>query len=585
MTRARRIIALAAYLSLVALLGTGVWAYAWQGALDGLASRGRTDLALASDRLSAQLFRYRELAVVLARHPGLAAALTEPGARAQAQQVVLAMADMTGAEEIDLVAPDGAVVVSSRADPAPRRPSAQPLARALSGALGTAHGLVRSPQGLALRVFAFAAPVFGPEGRAVGAVEVEAGVDGIEENWPGAAPAVFFSDATGRVFVSNRSELVLTNRLTGTGFPAVTRHRVNGHELWRLSGGPYLPARALRLSASLPVIGMQAEILLDTAAAHRSATLQATAAAALLLVFGGILALIMQNRRALALRLAARARENTRLEARVSMRTRELSQANASLTREVAERKEAEAALKRAQGELVQAEKLAALGKMSAGISHELNQPLMAIRSFAENAELFFLRDRPEKARENLARIAELARRMGRIIQNLRAFARQESGPVGDVDLVAVVGSALETAAEKIARGGVELDWVPPAQPVLVRGGEVRLEQVVVNLVSNAVDAMAEAPLRRLTLALDEGAERVSLTLTDTGPGIADAERVFDPFYTTKKIGAAEGMGLGLSISYGLVQSFGGALRAENTPRGGARFTLELLAARAEAAA
>jgi two-component system C4-dicarboxylate transport sensor histidine kinase DctB len=577
MTRARRTLALAAYLCLVALVGAGVWSYAWRDALDGLARRGATDLSLAADRLSAQLFRYRELAVVLSRHPVLAAAL-DGGAPEAARAVVVSMADMTGAEEVDLLRPDGRIVVSSRAAPIAQDPAVEPLARALTGALGTAHGVVRGPDGVARRVFTFAAPVFGPGGQAVGAVAVEAGVAGIEENWPGSAPAVFFSDTGGQIFISNRSELVLANR--NTGFPPVTERRVAGHELWRLEGGPYLPALALHLSASLPAIGMRAELLEDTAAAHNSALLQAAVAMASMLVFGGVLALIIENRRALALRLAAEAEENARLEARVAERTRALSEANVSLTHEVAERKEAEAALKRAQGDLVQAEKLAALGKMSAGISHELNQPLMAIRSFAENAEQFFERGSPDKARLNLGRIAELARRMGRIIQNLRAFARQDSGPVGDVDLARVIERALETSADKIARHEVVVNWAPPGTPVMVRGGEVRLEQVVVNLISNAVDAMAEAEERRLNLALAGSDGRVRLTVGDTGPGIAEPERVFDPFYTTKKIGAAEGMGLGLSISYGLVQGFGGTIRAANAPGGGAVFTVELAAAK-----
>lgn len=136
------------------------------------------------------------------------------------------------------------------------------------------------------------------------------------------------------------------------------------------------------------------------------------------MTFGAILFFVQQKRAALADRLTVEAAANARLEARVVERTQELTEVNADLRREVSERKEAEAALKRAQDELVQAGKLSALGKMSAGISHELNQPLMAIRSFAENGEQFFDRGKPERARDNLGKISELARRMGRIIQN-----------------------------------------------------------------------------------------------------------------------------------------------------------------------
>ncbi|MDP5347491.1 MAG: ATP-binding protein, partial [Paracoccaceae bacterium] len=112
--------------------------------------------------------------------------------------------------------------------------------------------------------------------------------------------------------------------------------------------------------------------------------------------------------------------------------------------------------------------------------------------------------------------------------------------------------------------------------PIHVIGGEVRLGQVLVNLIGNAADAMAGLPVRRIAISLRRHDDRVLLEVADTGPGIEEPEKIFDPFYTTKAVGAAEGMGLGLSISYGLVQSFGGAIRGRNRPEGGAVFTVEL---------
>ncbi|MBC7142889.1 MAG: sensor histidine kinase, partial [Rhodobacteraceae bacterium] len=177
-------------------------------------------------------------------------------------------------------------------------------------------------------------------------------------------------------------------------------------------------------------------------------------------------------------------------------------------------------------------------------------------------------------AAENLGRISDLARRMGRIIKNLRAFARQENEGMSDVDLVAVVAAALELTEARLRSASVRVDWTPPARPVRVRGGEVRLQQVLVNLLANAADAMEGGGTVSIRVARAGG--RVRLSVADTGPGIAEPDRIFDPFYSTKEVGASEGMGLGLSISYGIVQSFGGTIAGRNRPEGGAEFVVEL---------
>jgi len=225
----------------------------------------------------------------------------------------------------------------------------------------------------------------------------------------------------------------------------------------------------------------------------------------------------------------------------------------------------------------VQAGKLSALGQMSAGISHELNQPLMAIQSFAENGEMLIERGRTEGAEENFRRISEMARRMGRIIKNLRAFAKQEVEPAKKTDVTSVITEAVAMSEGKIERGQITLDWVPPNDPVWVLGGEVRLQQVLVNLISNAADAITAAgsDRRQISVRVTQG-DKVTVTVRDTGPGIDEPEKIFDPFYSTKAVGSAEGMGLGLSISYGLVQSFGGAITGQNAPDGGAVFSIEL---------
>ncbi|OWU78340.1 hypothetical protein ATO5_05535 [Loktanella sp. 22II-4b] len=158
-----------------------------------------------------------------------------------------------------------------------------------------------------------------------------------------------------------------------------------------------------------------------------------------------------------------------------------------------------------------------------------------------------------------------------------------------DVDLVAVVEAVLEISEGRMTGAGVRLVWNPPAVRPMVRGGEVRLQQVLLNLVGNAMDAMDGKPgPHRLEIAIEpagDGEDTVALRVQDSGPGIEKPEKIFEPFYSTKEVGRSEGMGLGLSISYGLVQSFGGVIRGRNAPGGGAVFTVELARASVERAA
>ncbi|NDW53496.1 ATP-binding protein [Aliiroseovarius sp. PrR006] len=560
------------------LLGTlvisaGVWALAWRAALTPLAEQASSELELASDQLTRHLFRYRELAVVLARHPDLRARLGGEAEDPQAADDLLrAMADMTGAHQLLLVDTTGRVLAASHQTRQQLDPTGAMIHRALTGALGSEAEFQPVGNGSVRRVFSFAAPVLGEGGQGQGAVIARTNLLDFEENWPSTASALFFTLNGERVFVSNRLDLVSVAR-PAERFLNSNESHWTGHEVWMIEAGPYLPDRALHLTRDLSTVGLSGEILLDTAPAERSAALLAAIAAAICLGIGGLLLAVGERRRALDERLRIEAAANARLEARVAERTQALSEANLDLLRENRERREAEAALKKAQDDLVQAGKLSALGQMSAGISHELNQPLMAIRSFSENASLFLQRGQGEQAGQNLTRISELSHRMARIIKNLRAFARNENEPTGKVDLGQVVSTAVELTEPRLKADRVTLDWVPPTTPVYAKAGEVRLSQVFVNLINNAADAMTGQEDRHIRIAVNTG-KTLSVTVQDSGPGIEDPDRIFEPFFSTKQVGE-DGMGLGLSISYGLVQSFGGDIRGRNCENG-AMFTVEL---------
>ena len=554
----RRAVTFAIFLITVLALSGGVWRYAYLQGLDQLRARGQADLSLASDRLVGQLQRYRDLAVFLADHPQVEAVLR--GISPQAGRAFLQkIADKSAALDVQVIDTRGVILASSRStlnEPVLER---RFVRRALGGALGWGHG---PDMPLTDRAYFHAAPVFNKMG--------------IDYDWRGSNPAAFFTDDNGVVQIANRSELLFWQRKAGAvgltppqgasaDFSAVT---VKGHEIWNMKWGPYLPETALHLTQPLPVIGMTGEVLLDTGPARRLAWSQSAAVAALCLAFGALLFLATERRRTLF-------EVNTRLERQVAKRTAALNASNTELRREATEREEAQAALRRAQADLVQAGKLSALGQMSAGISHELNQPLMAIRSFAENAVQFMERSKFDRASENLTRISQMAERMARIIQNLRAFARQESVPQTKVDVARVVTSAVEMTDGYLQEAGVTLEYTAPTGPIWVRGGEVRLGQVFVNLISNAADAMTESSPKKLSITIETG-DVVSVRFCDTGPGIEMPDKVFDPFYTTKTVGSDSGMGLGLSISYGIVQSFGGDIRGSNLDGGGAMFSVQL---------
>ncbi len=571
-SRIQRHWAILAFLLVVAGLAGGVWRYGYLQALEQLARRAEADLALASDRLSAELQVYLELAVLLTDHPMLGT-LDDPDRRRDAETRLLEFADKTAALDIAYADRTGRVLASANGLTGTNVSQEAYFRRALHGALGSDHG-IRAP--LNRRAYYYAAPAFDEAGQVKGAIVVVADVASIELAWPGSAPAVFFTDAGGEVFITNRFELLFWSRdEEGVGLVPADRSapefrvtETGGHDIWKLRWGPYVPSHALHLKRDLPVVGLVGEILVDAAPARRLAGVQAAAVAAICLAFGALLFLATERRRTLA-------EANAVLESRVARRTRDLSETNARLRREVTERLETEAALRRAQDDLVQAGKLGALGQLSAGISHELNQPLMAIRSFAENGAMYLERGRGDAASDNLRRISDLARRMGRIIRNLRAFSRQESRVATRVDVVAILDSAIELTHPRLRRESVNVLFLRPDHPVWVRGGEVRLGQVFVNLITNAADAMDGCEEKNIRIEIS-GDLPLTVTVRDTGPGIEMPDKMFEPFYTTKTVAAADGMGLGLSISYGIVQSFGGDIRGANIPGGGAVFTVQL---------
>ena len=334
----------------------------------------------------------------------------------------------------------------------------------------------------------------------------------------------------------------------------------------------------------LPELGWRLHIFSDLhpvrAQAFGHAALAAVATGFVLL----LLLVVAQRRRIVGQKLEAKTlleQANAQLESKVARRTKALTDTNARLRKEVAERQQAEQTLRAAQDELVQAAKLAVLGQLAAGITHELAQPLGAMRTLSGNAIEFMKRGNLATVEQNLGIIARLADQMGRIITPLKTFARKSPAIPAPTDLAHAVGAALFLLDQRLTKADITVTNRCEAGRDIAWCDQNRLEQVLINLIRNAADAMADAAHRELLIeAGPDEAGHIVLSIADSGSGLPENGQLFEPFFTTKPAG--EGLGLGLAISRDIVREFGGELTAENRPEGGARFILQLPAAPGE---
>lgn len=246
---------------------------------------------------------------------------------------------------------------------------------------------------------------------------------------------------------------------------------------------------------------------------------------------------------------------------------------NARLTREIAERERVQKELRVAEQTVQQSSKLAALGEMSAGVSHELNQPLAAMKTYLAGARLLLQRGRSEEALSSFQRIDDLIERMGAITRQLKSYARKGGEAVEPVDLRAAASSALTMMEPQLRNRTIRVNRNLPRGKVMVLADRIRLEQVIINLLRNAVDAVRDRRNATIEISVEQGSHAY-LSVRDNGPGVSDLEKLFEPFWTTKKPG--EGTGLGLAISSSIVADFGGRLTAQNESEGGAVFRVEL---------
>lgn len=576
--------------------------FATRAFLDQAAARGQTTLRLAVSALSGQMNRFEPLPALIADHADIKALLADPGNPeriARGNAYLKEINRLLRSSDIYVMKTDGDTIVASNYD--------QPLSfvgenfsyrpyyqEAMAGRQGRFFALGTTSL---KRGYYFSAPVR-VNGAIVGVVVFKVDIDAIEATWRGGDNEIIVTDPEGIIFMTGRQDWLYASLL-----PLTPERLARTAESRRYADAQLreLPIKTSRfddanlmtvlnkaksteylvLAEPMEDAGWTVRVLMDTASVHTQVYTTLASALLVLGLAGLIAAVILQRRARLAERMEMQRAAQEELERRVDERTADLALVNRQLETEVAERRLTERQLRQTQADLIQAGKLAALGQMSAALSHEFNQPLAAVKNYADNAAILIERDRIGEVRDNLSRISSLTDRMASLSRHLRNFARKPNEKLGAVSLAEVLRDTLEIVDGRLKAGGATVVTDLGKTPPWVRAGSVRLQQVLVNLITNAADAIEGLPDRRIEISASRQAGKVTVEVRDHGPGVpaSIAERIFDPFFTTKGVG--KGLGLGLSICYNIVKDFGGDLAMKNHPEGGAVFTLSLDAARA----
>lgn len=593
------LIALAVLAAIAAgLLIWTVYLVARDRASEDIRSAAERQLHIIAVDLESLLERYETLPFTLSFHPEVVKALQHP---ASAQS----LADLNGTlEVIQRQAKVSAIYLMNRdGDTLAASNWNEPLTfigrnfafrpyfqHALAGQSGHFYGIgnATSEPGYFIAQPVYATPAV-RSGAPIGVIAVKISLSEFEQTWRSSEDPLALVDRSGVVFLSNREawryhsisplDKAAQDDLAGTRqYAGKSIAPISSLPKTAVAGfGPHVGKQVGRLRWQLMLFPSMARI-------HRAASYAALSAALVIGIAALSLMAIHQRRRRIEERLESRRalqQAAEELERRIGQRTAELLEANRDLEQKYAKLQETEHLLRNTQDELVQAGKLAMLGQMAAGITHELNQPLAAIRAFADNAVTFLGRGQPDRAQDNLGQISAASARMGAIIGQLKGFARKTHDHVSRVDLGSAIAASVMLLNNEFKRHGASLS-TDIAENIIVAGDMVRTEQVLINLLRNALDAVDGAPRRDIFVSLRREDADAVVRIRDSGSGIPAevAEHLFEPFFTTKPSG--KGLGLGLAISSSIVQAMNGQLSAQNWSDahqgngGGAEFIVRL---------
>ncbi|MCT8160338.1 ATP-binding protein [Pseudoruegeria sp. SHC-113] len=517
--------------------------------------------ALYSGNLLSELRRNAIVPQLLARDPALIGALNT-GDYTQSSQRLISLVEQIAAGSLMLLDEDGRVVAASDRNLLGKNLRSEPYFIEAVRANDTVFSAIRLETGAT--DFFYSRKMEGVLDTQ-GVIVVGVDLRKFESTWSSISDAVLVTDSEGVIILATEPRW---------------RGRTEAEALSELPA-PSAIARALRATADWPALPVDAYLQGDSLMRLESRIpFQGWKMASFTTYnsvrerVNGVLALeIMGFAMLLAMAfylLSRKAQLRSLIFQRESAELRELNQ---RLRREISERQRVEKSLQVAEQTLAQSSKLAALGEMSAAVSHELNQPLAAMKTYLAGSKLLLQRKRPDEAISSFQRIDDLIERMGAITKQLKSYARKGGDEFVPVDTREAVLSALSMMEPQLRRRQVRITKSIPPEPVLIMGDRVRLEQVIINLFRNALDATRTVKDPEIEILLSAG-ETVTLSVRDNGTGIEDLDSLFEPFYTTKQPG--DGVGLGLAISSGIVKDLGGRLTARNGEGGGAVFQVRL---------
>ncbi|WP_375281784.1 ATP-binding protein [Pseudooctadecabacter sp.] len=518
-------------------------------------------LALYSANLLSELQRNSIVPQLLARDPALIGALNSQD-YTQSTARLLSFVDEIGAASLVLMDTEGRIVAATNRERlGENQRNQQSFVDALRSNITTFTVDERAEGGYS---FTYSRRVE-DSGLTIGVVSVGVDLAKLERSWAGIADAVMVLDSTGTAILSTeprwRGRMEEEAVQLQEPQTAIERALRSTPDWMALPIDAYLRGDGvMRQEVRVPFQGWRV-VSFTTFQSVRERV-------------NAILALEIMGFAILLAGLFWSLSRRSNLAARMFQReSAELRQLNVRLQREIAEREKVEKDLEVAEQTVAQTSKLAALGEMSAAVSHELNQPLAAMKTYLAGARLLISRDRPDEAVVAVQRIDGLIERMGAITKQLKSYARKGGDALQPVDVKDAVLSGLSMMEPQLRQRQVAISRVLPDHPVMIYADRMRLEQVIINLLRNAVDATKTTSDPVIEILLAQG-DVVRLSVRDNGTGIEDLDELFEPFYTTKQPG--DGTGLGLAISSGIVSDFGGRLTARNAIKGGAVFEVEL---------